>query len=174
MSGAEPKRGISLYMAADALPMAEADFYELSEEQLEPIMMEAEAFGIGNQTKMLVRDAGGFGLVHVWFKANYPVPRHSHSHDCMYYVISGSAIMGSRTLRAGDSFFVPSGAPYQYVAGPEGIEVLEVRYGADQTTMDIYEDPERTQKRVAAALEANRETWQEATTSPTFAANSAS
>jgi mannose-6-phosphate isomerase-like protein (cupin superfamily) len=171
MASQKAQRGISLHMAADAQSMADAGFYELSEEQLVPVMLEAEAFGLGNQTTMLVRDAGGFGLVHVWFKANYPLPRHSHSHDCMYYVISGSAIMGSRTLGAGDSFFVPSGAPYQYVAGPEGVEVLEIRYGAAETTIDVYETHDRIRERVAGALEANRETWEAATTSPTFVAN---
>jgi mannose-6-phosphate isomerase-like protein (cupin superfamily) len=173
MASQKAQRGISLHMAADAPSMAEAGFYDLTEEQLEPVMLEAEAFGLGNQTTMLVRDAGGFGLVHVWFKANYPLPRHSHRHDCMYYVISGSAIMGSRTLRAGDSFFVPSGAPYQYVAGPDGVEVLEIRYGAAETTIDVYETHDRIRERVAGALAANREIWQAAETSPTFAANAA-
>jgi mannose-6-phosphate isomerase-like protein (cupin superfamily) len=171
MANQKAQRGISLHPASEATPMAEANFYELTEEQLEPVMLEAEAFGLGNQTTMLVRDAGGFGLVHVWFKANYPLPRHSHRHDCMYYVISGSAVMGNRTLRAGDAFFVPSGAPYQYVAGPEGIEVLEIRYQAPETTIDVLESNDSVRERVARALEANRETWEAATTSPTFAAN---
>jgi quercetin dioxygenase-like cupin family protein len=106
----------------------------------------------------------------VWFKANFPVPRHSHSGDCLYYVISGSAIMGSRTLRAGDSFFVPSGAPYQYTAGPEGVEVLEIRHRVDHVDFTFH-DPDAYGEKAAKAIEANRESWVTTTVSPTFAAN---
>ena len=66
-------------------------------------------------------------LVHAWFGPGYRLPRHTHSADCLYYVISGSAVLGNHTLRAGDGFFVPANAPYQYDAGPEGVEVLEIR-----------------------------------------------
>jgi mannose-6-phosphate isomerase-like protein (cupin superfamily) len=165
------KPTMTLHMAADAKLMEETDFMQLTEEQLAPLLLEAEALSLGNQTKVLVRDAGGFSLIHVWFKANYPLPRHRHSHDCLYYILSGCAIMGKRTLRPGDSFFVPSGSPYRYIAGPEGVEVLEVRHGAEHSTMDVLETPEQVEKRVAGALGANRELWEQATVSPTFTAN---
>ncbi len=128
-------------------------------------------FGTGGVVKVLAREPGGFSLVHVWFKANYPLPRHSHDADCMYYVISGAAIMGRQTLRAGDAFFVPADAPYQYTAGPEGVEVLEVRLGVDQFDMQI---PDASAQRWQAMLDttvANRDRWGEVTESPTFAAN---
>jgi quercetin dioxygenase-like cupin family protein len=168
----QTKQTMSLHMAADAKLMEETDFMQLTDEQMAPLLLEAEALALGNQTKVLVRDAGGFSLIHVWFKANYPLPRHRHTHDCLYYVLSGCAIMGKRTLRPGDSFFVPSGAPYRYTAGPDGVEVLEVRHRVEHSTMDVLETPESIEKRVAGALEANRDTWQQATVSPTFAANS--
>jgi quercetin dioxygenase-like cupin family protein len=167
MSQGQAKRGISIYPAADA--GAKDDFRQLSEEQLAPVLLAGEAFRLGGETKVLVRDAGGFTLVHVWFKPNFPLPRHSHNADCMYYVISGSAVMGARTLRAGDSFFVPADAPYRYTAGPEGIEILEVYYRTHHTDMVCYGDPSDYQRTAAAAVEANRPVWTSLTTSPTFA-----
>jgi hypothetical protein len=77
------------------------------------------------------RVKGGMSLLHVWFGPHFPLWRHSHPGlgDCLYYVISGQAIMGSRVLGAGDGLFVPNGLPYKYRAGPEGVEVLEFRPG---------------------------------------------
>jgi quercetin dioxygenase-like cupin family protein len=121
---------------------------------------------------VLVRDAGGFSLVYLWFKENYPLPRHSHNVDCMYYVISGSAVVGKQTLRAGDSFFVPAGAPYQYNAGPDGVEVLEVRYGVDQFDIKLSEATPARWQAMAKVVAANRDRWAVPEASPTFAANS--
>jgi hypothetical protein len=73
----------------------------------------------------------GMSLVHAWFGPHFPLFRHSHpAHgDCLYYVVSGQAILGNRVLKAGDGFFVPNGMPYKYRAGSEGVEVLEFRAG---------------------------------------------
>jgi PAS domain S-box-containing protein len=61
----------------------------------------------------------------------------------MYYVISGEAHMGNQVLRAGDSFFVPADAPYVYTAGPDGVEVLEIRHNVAQFDMKIPRRPRR-------------------------------
>lgn len=122
---------------------------------------------------MLFRQPGGFSLLIIWVKPNYPLPRHSHGSDCMYYVASGSIIMGDRTLRAGDGFFVPRDCLYVYTAGPEGAEVLEVRHGVDVVSTLVPPIPD---KRVQAELElvhANAERWKEMRVGPTFAANQA-
>jgi hypothetical protein len=73
----------------------------------------------------------GMSLVHVWFGPNFPLFRHSHPKhgDCLYYVVAGELIMGSKVLKAGDGFFLPNGMPYKYRAGPHGVEVLEFRAG---------------------------------------------
>jgi hypothetical protein len=42
---------------------------------------------------------GGFRLVHASFGPGYRLPRHTHSADCLYYVVSGEAIMRNRTDR---------------------------------------------------------------------------
>jgi mannose-6-phosphate isomerase-like protein (cupin superfamily) len=165
------KRGISIYLAADAPHMWETSYSQMSEEQLARLLPSSEAIGLGSETKVIVGDAGGFNLVHIWWKPNFPLPRHCHNVDCVYYVISGSAIMGKRELRAGDAFFVPAGAPYQYVAGPLGAEVLEVRHGHVHADMTVFETADDYHKRTSQALDANREVWTQTTMSPTATAN---
>ncbi len=172
----EKRHGITIHRASDAIDLAETDFMtpaEVSGEVSRGVSGITESgIGAGSEVKVLVRDAGGFSLVYLWFKENYPLPRHSHNVDCMYYVISGSAVMGHQMLRAGDSFFVPAGAPYQYNAGPEGVEVLEVRHGAEQFDIKLSETSPGRWQAMAEAVKANRDAWAAATTSPTFAANS--
>ena len=172
------RRGVTIYRAADAIDINKTDFMGA------PQMSDgatvglgdaiAEGAGAGAKVMILARqsdDEGGFSLLHVWFKANYPLPRHSHDSDCMYYVISGEAIMGNQTLRAGDSFFVPADAPYVYTAGPDGVEVLEVRHGVRTFDMKIPDaSAGRWQEMVETTL-ANRERWKAEEISPTFAAN---
>ena len=177
MTVTRQKHGITIHRASDAINLAETDFMTqagASEEVSRGVSEIVDAgVGTGSEVKVLVRDAGGFSLVYLWFKANYPLPRHSHNVDCMYYVISGSAMMGSQTLRPGDSFFVPAGAPYQYSAGPEGIEVLEVRHGATQFDIKLSEAPLGRWREMAEVVKANRDRWAQTTTSPTYSANSA-
>ena len=111
--------------------------------------------------------------MHVWFKANYPLPRHSHDSDCMYYVISGEAHMGNQVLRAGDSFFIPAEAPYVYTAGPDGVEILEIRHNVGQFDMKIPDAPAARWQEMTEISAANRERWESEQTSPTFATNQA-
>lgn len=73
----------------------------------------------------------GFSLTYVWFKANFPLPRHSHNADCLYYIISGDANLGTERLGAGDGVFVPANAVYTFGVGSEGVEFLEFRHTGD-------------------------------------------
>lgn len=75
----------------------------------------------------LVYAAPGFSLSKVWFKSGFPLPLHSHTSDCLYYILAGSLKFGEEVLGPGDGFFVGSDVPYTYTAGPEGVEVLEFR-----------------------------------------------
>ena len=96
----------------------------------------------GTDVRVVVRqkpEEGGFSILRVWFKADYPVLRHTHDADCLYYIVSGSAILGSQTLRPGDGFFIPAGAPYGYDAGPEGVELLEIRHSVWQFDIHMLE-----------------------------------
>jgi mannose-6-phosphate isomerase-like protein (cupin superfamily) len=176
VAATKQKQGITIYRASDAIDLSETDFMtrtDTSEEVSRGISESVRAgVGTGSEVKVLVRDAGGFSLVYLWFKANYPLPRHSHNVDCLYYVISGSAVMGSQTLHPGDSFFVPAGAPYQYSAGSDGVEVLEVRHGATQFDIKLSEAAPARWQAMAEVVKANRDQWAETVTSPTYSANS--
>ena len=92
----------------------------------------------------------------------------------MYYVVSGSLSMGNQTLRAGDSFFVPANAPYVYNAGPDGVEVLEIRHGVRQFDMKIPDASAGRWQEMVEVTVNNRERWQTEATSPTMAANQSS
>lgn len=100
----------------------------------------------------------GFTLMHAWFKKDYPLPLHSHSADCLYYVIAGSARLGTEDLSAGDTFFVPANTPYTYHAGPEGVEVLEFRHTLDIDFQNYAKNKAFYDKAVATVVE-NRDLW---------------
>ncbi len=175
LTGTNVRKGISIYRAADAVELEKTDFMTQDASSPHPPEALIERIGAGaaagGQLKVLVRDAGGFSLVHIWFKPNFPLPRHTHNVDCMYYVISGGAVMGNVTLRPGDSFFVPAGAPYQYSAGPDGVEVLEIRHGAEQFDIKLSDIGEDRWEALADVVIANQKQWSEMPTSPTYAAN---
>jgi mannose-6-phosphate isomerase-like protein (cupin superfamily) len=80
----------------------------------------------GSELKLLF-EAPGFSLIYAWFKSGYPLPRHAHNCDCLYYVVAGSLKMGREELGPGDGFFVGKDVPYTYRAGASGVEVLEFR-----------------------------------------------
>jgi len=69
----------------------------------------------------------GFSLTYAWFKSDFPLPRHSHNVDCLYYIVGGSLRFGQEELGVGDGFFVGKDVPYTYTAGAAGVEVLEFR-----------------------------------------------
>lgn len=171
-------RGLRIFRAADAEPLEQTDFMDAptmsAETQAAFGRVDMSAMAVGGQVKVLNRstpESGGFSLVHVWFKAGYPLPRHSHDADCMYYVITGELHMGSQVLRAGDSFFVPADAPYAYTPGPGGVEVLEIRKDCARFDIKIADAPESRWTAMAQASTTNRERWAAERTSPTFTAN---
>jgi hypothetical protein len=97
-------------------------------------------------------DSEGMSLVWSWFAPNFPLPRHSHSADCLYYVAKGELHMGRQVIKEGEGFFVPDGAPYAYTAGPEGVEVLEFR-AVSSFDMQITESLPRWAKMVEISRE---------------------
>jgi hypothetical protein len=80
----------------------------------------------GHQLKVLFA-MPGMSLTHVWFKSGFPLPRHSHDCDCLYYIIAGSVRIGTEALGKGDGFLVGKDVPYTYTPGPDGVELLEFR-----------------------------------------------
>lgn len=73
------------------------------------------------------RGPGGLSLVEIEFAPGYLLPHHSHSSDCLYYIVTGSIVMGQRELGPGDGFFLPADQVYAYHAGPDGVKLLEFR-----------------------------------------------
>ncbi len=69
----------------------------------------------------------GMSLGYAWFKSGFPLPRHSHNADCLYFIVGGSLRIGTEELGPGDGFFVGADVPYAYVPGENGVEVLEFR-----------------------------------------------
>ena len=95
----------------------------------------------------------GLSLVEIDFAPGYVLPRHSHSSDCLYYIVSGGIVMGRRKLGPGDGFFLPANAPYAYHAGPEGVKLLEFRTSV-AFDMKVYEkDMARFRGKMLASLE---------------------
>ena len=72
-------------------------------------------------------DTEGFSLVEIKFAPGYLLPKHSHSSDCLYYIVKGGIVMGKRELGPGDGFFLPAEQVYAYHAGSEGVTLLEFR-----------------------------------------------
>jgi hypothetical protein len=100
------------------------------------------------------RQAGddGMSLVQIWFPPGFLLPRHSHSADCLYYIVAGSIVMGTRELGSGDGFFVPSEHPYTYRVGPKGVKLLEFRHSTAFDTKFHQKDAARFAEKAAASL----------------------
>jgi len=96
---------------------------------------------------------GGFSLVSIEFAPGYLLPKHSHSSDCLYYIIEGGIVMGRRELGPGDGFFLPAEQPYAYHAGPKGVKLLEFRHDS-AFDMKVYErDMERFREKAMDSMD---------------------
>ncbi len=141
-----PPGKLAIFTAADAPTLDETgmmDAMTFTEPQADAHpMSEAEIAKFRASARLTVpfqqEGAGGFSLVSIEFAPGYVLPRHSHSSDCLYYVVDGSIVMGRRELGPGDGFFLPAEQPYAYHAGPKGVKLLEFR---NRTAFDmkVYE-----------------------------------
>jgi hypothetical protein len=126
----QERPGFAVFRARDGVAYEEGGPMYMAE--VSPVVAEnfpkltAAGYDDGHQVKLLFA-APGMSLTHVWFKSGFPLPRHSHSADCVYYVVAGSLQIGSEQLGPGDGFFIGADAPYAYVPGEHGVEVLEFR-----------------------------------------------
>jgi len=153
-----------IFRAADAKGLMEEGC--MTVEPYTPIQREgmdkvlAAGFLDGDEVRVLV-NIPGFSLTHVWFKQDYPLPLHSHDADCLYYIIAGSIRLGTEELGARDSFFIPSGVPYAYRPGPDGVELLEFRTASHFNFLNLAKGAAFWDK--AAEIAANsREAWKTA------------
>ena len=114
----------------------------------------------GSYAKILF-NVPGFSLAHVWFKKDFPLPRHSHNCDCMYYIIAGSLQLGTEELGPRDGFFIPADVPYTYRPGPEGVELLEFRH-ATRFDIKLLADGEAFWQRAVKTAQERSEEWRTA------------
>ncbi|VWX53313.1 cupin domain-containing protein [Novosphingobium sp. 9U] len=114
--------------------------------------------GGGGQVVRMAYSRPGMSLTHVWFKSGYPLPLHSHTSDCLYYLLAGSIRVGTEELGPGDGFFVASDVPYTYETGPNGAEVLEFR-ATDHLNIRFMAKAKKAWDKTIAKLEAKREDW---------------
>lgn len=118
----------------------------------------------GSKLKLLYKRPG-MSLTYVWFKSGYPLPLHSHSADCLYFVVAGSLRIGTEELGPGDGFFLGSDVPYAYVPGKDGVEVLEFRTANSFDFKALGKTKTYWEKAVANLLAA-RDHWPEETVPP--------
>jgi len=123
--------------------------------------LRAAGVGDGSENRLLF-SGGGYSLSYVWFKSGFPLPRHSHDTDCLYYILAGSLRLGREDLSTGDGFLLPGGTPYTYTPGPEGVEVLEFRSGGSFNIKLLANNPAFWDKALTT-VEAQRDSWQDQT-----------
>lgn len=158
---AEEARKFEIFRGEDAPSLADAGCmsFEPFKDQVLPLLGQVQDAGVfdGEQARVLF-SIPGFCLTHVWFKAGYPLPPHSHDADCLYYIIAGSLRLGTETLRPRDGFFVPADVPYSYTPGPEGVELLEFRHA---TSFNFVNHANGTAfwEKALETVKANRQAW---------------
>jgi len=148
------KQKFQVFRAADAPNLEKTELQSMS--PLTPV----EIAGVDGSDVQVLVNIPGFSLVHLWFKKDYPLPLHSHDVDCFYYVIAGSLRLGTEQLGPRDSFFVPAEAPYTYRAGPEGVEVLEIRQ-VDHWNFRNHAKGQAFYDKAVQTITANREMWRQ-------------
>ena len=120
----------AIYRARDAVDYAEGGpmwVEPMTEVELEGSQALTDAGFLDGAKVKLLYERPGMSLTYCWFKSGYPLPRHSHSADCLYFIMAGSLKIGTEDLGPGDGFFLGSDVPYAYVPGDKGVEVLEFR-----------------------------------------------
>jgi len=156
--------GFRIFRAADAPGLMEAGcmtvepFTPVQRAGMDKVL--AEGYLEGDEIRVLV-DIPGFSLTHVWFKAGYALPLHSHDADCLYYIIAGTIRLGTEELGPRDSFFIPADVPYTYKPGPDGVEVLEIRQAGTFNFVNLAKGAGFWDK-AAEQTAASRDAWKTA------------
>jgi hypothetical protein len=139
------KRGISLFRAKDAPGLFESG------------TMSAPVFDAADQEAL---KADGPRSPNIMLGGHDAVLFRGEGDDGFSLVAEGSLVMGSQVLEAGDGFFVASGAPYAYEAGPDGVVVLEFRMRTS-FRMDIPGGQLERLRRMGAVADEQAEQWAE-------------
>ena len=96
-----------------------------------------EARKKGAKRKFLARGEGGFHSQYSEFPPGYTVPMHSHDHDELIVLLSGSCTMlgGGPTLGPCDSMVLTAGHEYGFTAGDAGMCFMTIRTGKSDTRL---------------------------------------
>jgi hypothetical protein len=151
----------TLFRASEAVDFDEAGLMEtqpLTEDQIAGATATVEAGVMAGTNVKLLFAMPGMSLTHAWFKSGFPLPRHSHDGDCLYYIVAGSLRIGVEELGKGDGFLVGAGVPYAYTPGPQGVEVLEFR-GSNAFDIKVLADNPAFWERAVATVEERRTAW---------------
>jgi hypothetical protein len=160
-TGEAERPRFAIFRAKDALGAAEMTCMKFA--AVTPMVadgaqrLQAAGADAGNELKLLFA-IPGFSLTYVWFKSDFPLPRHSHDVDCLYYILGGSLMFGQEELRAGDGFFVAQDVPYTYKAGSAGVEVLEFR-AADVFDIKVLANNPAFWDRAAETVRSRQSQW---------------
>ena len=169
----EKRRKIQWFANSDGVDLAESGM--MSPAVMNPAIREQvdlSPLGGGARARVLFQGDGpdGLSLVHAWFGEDFPLPRHTHDADCLYFVLKGELRMGSKILKAGDGMFIPAGRPYTYRAGPGGVEVLEFRASTSFDMKTLDQDVAKWTAFVAGAARMS-EAWEQTRQGPRPAAD---
>ena len=101
-----------------------------------PSDLVAEAAKQGVRRKDLATGAGGFHHHFSEFPPNFEVQPHSHDHDELIIVVSGSLTMDDGSvLKPRDSAVLQANQVYGFTAGPDGLSFFNVRRGKTGISM---------------------------------------
>jgi quercetin dioxygenase-like cupin family protein len=144
------------FHAAGAPSLAEASMStgrsHVDGEPIEDFFSEAVMESFNSAVPFRQEGPDGFSLVRLDFPPGAMLPRHSHSADCLYYIVSGGIVVGKRELGPGDGFFVPAEQPYGYRAGSRGVVLLEFRHSTAFDTKFHEKNPARFRAKNEASL----------------------
>lgn len=163
--GTETVRRMEIFRHSDGRPLMETGAMAVAPSPVdvrESIINAVQSGYTHGERVRLIFSTPGFSLTHVWFKANYPLPLHTHDVDCLYYIMAGSVRLGTETLGARDGFFLPANVPYTYKVGPDGVELLEFRT-AETFDFKNMNNSVKFWNKAAEIAAANQKDWQEAT-----------
>lgn len=165
----------TIFRASDAVELQESGaMHEDTPTDAETVRAEAMQGAIPQSVHEGVRSGSrarlmfsrpGMSLAYVWFKSGFPLPRHSHDADCLYFIVAGSLRFGDEELGPGDGFFVGKDVPYAYVPGDEGVEVLEFRNAAEFDIKLLANSPAWWKKALARLVE-RKPVWDAEEASP--------
>jgi mannose-6-phosphate isomerase-like protein (cupin superfamily) len=89
----------------------------------------AKAARDGVARAYLAQGDSGFYAQLVRMPAGFEAPAHSHDHAEIFMVLEGSCAFDGVPMGRHDMTVVEAGAPYGFVAGPDGLAFLVVRTG---------------------------------------------